>query len=317
MSGTKDRNTRLGTSLTVAICTHNQERRLRRTLLGLAQLVAPGCPWELLIVDNASTDGTPQLVTAADWRTPALKVKVVREDKLGVSNARNRAIQEATGEYIVFLDDDETPDPHWLAAYERLILAERPDAMGGRIEVMFEDGGRPAWLQDELLGFLGQLDYGGDARQLATPSSPIFTGNAAYRKEIFARIGVFDARLGRKGSVNAGGEDTEMYRRMIASGCKVWWVPDAVIHHRIQAGKLRRRYFLDLHFRQGHMEGMRKRGATSRVPPPYLIQQLWRAITSAVSERFRHGSNASLRKEMNVAYFLGYIYGWTDGKDDL
>ena len=143
MTSTKDENARPGTSLTVALCTHNHEPRLRRTLGGLARLVPPDCPWELLIVDNASTDGTPQLAAAHEWRTPGMNVKVVREDKLGLSNARNRAIREATGEYIVFMDDDETPDPHWLNTYERAILEERPDALGGRIEVTFEGGERP------------------------------------------------------------------------------------------------------------------------------------------------------------------------------
>jgi len=272
---------------------------------------------ELLIVDNASSDGTPQLLAASDWRKPWMNVRVVREEKLGLSNARNRAIQEATEEYIVFMDDDETPDPHWLDAYERVIVTERPDAMGGRIKVLFEDGERPAWLQDELLGFLGQLDHGGAARRLAALDTPIFGGNFAFRKCVFASIGAFDAGLGRKGSANTGGEDTEIYRRMIASGCNVWWVPNAVIHHRIQVAKLRRRYFLDLHFRQGRTEGMRKRGTGSRIPPTYLLPQLYRATKAALSERLGRGGKFSLRKEMNVAYFLGYLLGWAYGREDV
>ncbi len=65
------------------------------------------------------------------------------------------------------------------------------------------------------------------------------------------------------------------------------------------------------------MEGARKRGAASRLPPAYLVPQLWRAIKSALLERFARGSNTSLRKEMNVAYFLGYLYGWASGKDSV
>jgi len=301
-------------SLTVALCTHNHRQRLERTLRGLAQLVPPNCQCELLIVDNASTDSTPQLVAAADWRTGWMNVRIVREEKLGLSNARNRAINEAAGEYIVFMDDDETPDAQWLRAYERIILAERPDALGGRIEVMFEDGERPPWLQDELLGFLGHLDHGGGARRLVTLDTPIFGGNFAFRKQVFSSVGVFDAGLGRKGTSNTGGEDTEIYRRMIGLGCNVWWVPDAVIHHRIQVDKLHRRYFLDLHFRQGRIEGMRRRGAESRIPPAYLAPQLYRATKAALLERLGRGGNSSLRKEMNVAYFLGYVLGWMSSR---
>lgn len=301
----------MSTSLTLALCTHNHRPRLARTLQALAHLRPPQCPWELLIIDNASTDGTAELLSNSGWRPGHVAVRVVRESKLGLSHARNRAIAEASGEYLVFMDDDETPDPDWLCALERVILAERPDALGGRIEVMFEDGERPAWLQDELLGFLGKLDHGSPRRRLLERGTPIFGGNFAFRRSLFAHIGDFDADLGRKGTANVGGEDTEIYRRMIEAGCSVWWVPDAVIHHRIQVHKLRRSYFLDLHFRQGRVEGMRKRGSCLRVPPAYLVPQFWRAVKAALAMRLRGGSHLSLRKEMNVAYFAGYVFGWT------
>lgn len=307
MSAAKNAST--GTLITVALCTHNQARRLQRTLDSLAQLVRTDNPWELLIVDNASTDETPQVVAASDWRTRVMEVRVVREEKLGLSNARNRAIREARSEYIVFMDDDETPDPNWLRAYEWTILAQRPDALGGRIEILFEDGDRPAWLQDELLGFLGMLNHGNAPHRLIDPSTPVFGGNFAFKREIFAHIGAFDSGLGRKGTANTGGEDIEMYRRMLAKGCNVWWVPDALIYHRIQSPKLRRRYFLDLHFRQGRTESSRRRGAASRVPPAYLVPQLWRAVNAALAQRLASGGDTSLRKEMNVAYLLGYILG--------
>ena len=300
------------TSLTVALCTHNHRPRLERTLRDLASLRSPQSPWELLVVDNASSDGTTALLADTTWRPRTASVRIVREAKLGLSHARNRAIAEAVGDYIVFLDDDETPDPEWLRAFERVIFAVGPDALGGRIEVLFEDGGRPAWLQDEVLGFLGKLDHGRAACRLVDPGTPIFGGNFAFRKAVFDRVGAFDTGLGRKGTTNVGGEDTEIYRRMLAAGCTVWWVPEAVIHHRIQVGKLRRSYFLDLHFRQGRTEGMKKRGSASRIPPRYLFGQLLRAAQTALVQRLREGANVSLRREMNLAYFVGYLYGWTN-----
>lgn len=296
---------------TVALCTHNHVERLKRTLADLGKLEPPREPWELLIIDNASSDGTAELLNATDWQ--GLPARVVREEKLGLSNARNRAIDEARGEYILFMDDDETPAPAWLTSYEHAIQNHRPDALGGRIEVMFEDGDRPAWLQDELLGFLGKLDHGPESRRLTEPGTPIFGGNFAFKTRLFQRIGNFDAGLGRKGSDNTGGEDTEIYRRMIELGCDVRWVPNAVIHHRIQANKLRRGYFIDLHYRQGRMEGMRKRGGKSRIPPAYLIPQLWRAILAVIQQWRSGGGNTTLRKQMNVAYFWGYISGWAFG----
>jgi glycosyltransferase involved in cell wall biosynthesis len=295
--------------ITVALCTHNHVDRLLRTLADLSQLNPPASPWEFLVIDNASTDTTPALLDASNWRPAGTDIRIVREEKLGLSNARNRALQEARGEYIVFMDDDETPDPAWLTAYEAAMREHQPDALGGRIEVLFEDGERPDWLQDELLGFLGKLDHG-EARWLTERTAPIFGGNFAFRRSVFEGIGNFDARLGRQGAANIGGEDTEIYRRLIEHDCRVRWVPQAIIHHRIQTPKLRRNYFLDLHFRQGRMEGARKRGAGTRIPPLYLYPQVARAFGRALALRFRQGRGYSLRLEMNAAYFTGYLFGW-------
>jgi glycosyltransferase involved in cell wall biosynthesis len=295
--------------ITVALCTHNHADRLARTLAALAHLPPPSRPWELVVIDNACTDSTPQLLAASDWRPAGVEVRIVREGKLGLSNARNRAVQESRGEYILFIDDDETPDPAWLTAYEQAMREHRPDALGGRIEVLFEDGARPLWMQEEVLGFLGKLDHG-EARWLSEPGTPIFGGNFAFRRSVLEHIGNFDARLGRQGAANIGGEDTEIYRRLLEHGCRVRWVPQAIIHHRIQTPKLRRSYFLDLHFRQGRTEGSRKRGAGSHVPPLYLYPQVARAYGRALAMRLRQGANHSLRLEMNAAYFTGYLAGW-------
>ena len=294
----------------VVLCTHNNAARLKTTLSSFKGLRQPDAAWELLIVNNASTDETEEILRIADWRPAEVAVRIILEPKLGLSNARNRGITEANGKYIVFIDDDETPHENWLVEYEHAIRTWQPDALGGRIEVLFEQGNRPAWLQDELLGFLGQLSHGPEAKRLTEHGTPIFGGNFGFRKTVFDTIGRFDGSLGRKGVDNTGGEDTDIYRRIIAAGLVVRWMPDAVIYHRIQAGKLRKSYFLDLHFRQGRMEGNRKRGRRSRIPPLYLIPQFGRALRAALGQRFRSGSNFSLRKEMNVAYFAGYIMGW-------
>jgi glucosyl-dolichyl phosphate glucuronosyltransferase len=295
----------------VALCTHNHANRLERTLADLAKLKQPQAPWEFLVIDNGCRDATPELLARHAW--PAnWQVRVVREERLGLSNARNRAITEAKGEYIIFMDDDETADPDWLCAYERLILDKQPDAFGGRIRVLFEDM-RPPWLTDELLGFLGELNRFETIAPLIEPGTSFYGGNFGARRSVCAIVGGFDSMLGRKGSDNTGGEEVDFYRRLLAAGFKVWWTPEAVIHHRIQAAKLERNYFLDLHYRMGRMEAIRKRGMGSRLPPPYLFGQILRALGAVWKDYRRSGRNATLRKEMNVAYFYGQIGGWAFG----
>ncbi len=127
------------------------------------------------------------------------------------------------------------------------------------------------------------------------------------------RVGGFDAMLGRKGTDNTGGEEVDFYRRLLDAGFKVWWTPEAVIHHRIQAAKLERSYFLDLHYRMGRMEAIRKRGTGSRLPPRYLFGQLLRALRAVLAVARQAGRDATVRKEMNVAYFVGQIRGWVFG----
>jgi GT2 family glycosyltransferase len=105
----------------------------------------------------------------------------------------------------------------------------------------------------------------------------------------------------------------DFYRRLLDAGFQVWWTPEAVIHHRIQTAKLERSYFLDLHYKLGRMEAIRTRGNGSRLPPNYFYGQLLRAMASVWSVYRQAGRNASLRKEMNVVYFLGLILGWAFG----
>ena len=294
--------------LTVALCTHNHASRLKRTLRDFQSVIPPQKPWEFLVVDNGCTDETPELLRATQWPPGWPEVRIIREDRLGLSHARNRAVVEARGEYILFFDDDETPDPQWLVAHEAAMDAFAPDASGGHIEVLFE-GKRPVWLADELLGFLGKLDHG-PTTWLTQPSTPFYGGNFAVRRRLIEDIGGFDTQLGRKGNANNGGEDTEFYRRLLDAGRRIRWVPEAVIQHRIEASKLKRGYFLDLHFRQGRTEGARARGVASRIPPKYLIPQAMRAYGRALGKRLGDGVDHSLRLEMNAAYFTGYLVGW-------
>ena len=296
----------------LAICTHNHRAALQQTLAELKSLHIPDGTWELLIVDNASTDGTSEWLAQGTWQLQDIPCRCVQESALGVANARNRALHEAKGEYVVFLDDDETPEQDWLQQIEHIIDLHRPAAVGGRICAQLP-AKRPAWLSDQLLGFLGELDYGPGIQILTKPSTPIFTGNAAFHRQTVIESGDFDATLGRRGGIQSGGEDTELYRPLVMLGKTILWAPKAVIHHRIEPWKLRRGYFLQLHYRQGRMEGACKRGAGSRIPPLYLYPQVARAYGRALTMRLKQGANQSLRLEMNAAYFTGYLLGWVKG----
>jgi glucosyl-dolichyl phosphate glucuronosyltransferase len=123
-------------SVTVAICTWNRDHLLRQTLEEMTRLAVPaGLVWELLVVNNNCTDDTDGVIAAFAKRLP---IRRLFESQPGLSHARNRAIAEAAGDYVVWTDDDVLVSPEWLAAYARA-FARRPDAavFGGPVAPWF------------------------------------------------------------------------------------------------------------------------------------------------------------------------------------
>ena len=130
--------------ITVAICTWNRCALLRQALEQMTKLsIPPDVQWELLVVDNNSTDATPDVTNSFESRLP---IRRIFEPKAGKSYALNRAISEASGDYILWTDDDALVDKLWLTAY-CTAFKRWPDAaiFGGPVEPTF-DGSPPPWL---------------------------------------------------------------------------------------------------------------------------------------------------------------------------
>jgi glycosyltransferase involved in cell wall biosynthesis len=130
--------------ITVLICTRNRADRLARALSSAAEMRIPqDLRWELIVVDNGSTDHTAEVVARFAARLP---IRLVQESLAGLSNARNRGVSEARGRYICWTDDDVLIDPEWLASYSAA-FARHPEAavFGGRIEPLLEDP-TPGWV---------------------------------------------------------------------------------------------------------------------------------------------------------------------------
>jgi glycosyltransferase involved in cell wall biosynthesis len=130
--------------LSVVVCTYNRERLLQGALEQMCRLHVPeGVEWELLVVDNGSTDGTDLVIDTFAGRLPLRKL---REDRPGKSFALNHAVAGARGAYLVFTDDDVLVGPNWLAAYAAAFQQWPGDAVfGGPIAALFE-GTPPRWL---------------------------------------------------------------------------------------------------------------------------------------------------------------------------
>lgn len=298
----------------VIVCTYNRAGMLPASLEALAaQRVAPELEWELVVVDNNSSDDTRAVVEAFRTRAP-MPVSYVFEARQGLSFARNTGVAVAKGDVIAFTDDDTTPAPDWVAGTVAVLNEFTAQVTGGRILLVWP-APVPAWLagQPGLFGSLGQMDYDRTQRLVEERGRPqIWGGNMSFRREVFDRIGLFDTTLGRVAQRLYGGEDVDFVRRALAAGLTAVFDPRLVVWHRVPPERMRRRYFLRWHFQGGEGEtffGPRPSGRTFLGTPLFRYRHaLWAVGRWTVSAARRRTD--SMERALDLAHALGSIWGY-------
>ncbi len=233
--------------LTVAICTWNRAPLLRRTLDSLAVQQGLGdLTWELLVVNNNCTDETDAVVSAFKSRLP---IRALHEPNPGLSNARNKAIAAATGDYMVWTDDDVVVCPEWLSSYAQAFQAWPDHAVfGGPIRPEFE-GNPPDWLlsvwpQVQNAYAIRDIDPVREELAIVVGKEP-FGANFAVRSDL-QRSHPYDVRLGKSPDhPSLGGEEAVVIRAIMGTGHLGRWVPDAVVHHWVPRIRQSTRYIRD------------------------------------------------------------------------
>ena len=296
--------------LSVILCTYNRSNGLIRTLKSLqSQDLPKNFAWEVVVVDNNSTDDTPEKLREFAENSE-LVVRYVKEKKQGLSHARNRGVAEAQGRYLHFTEDDEIADKDLIREIYGTFKTYKCDCVGGRIYLKLEDE-MPRWLTKDLWGFLGYLNYGDNTLQMDEQRYP-FGGNMTFSREVFDRIGLFNVSLGRKGNQLFGGEEVDFFRRLLSSGSKGVYQPKAIAYHIVNKLRLRKNYFRTLHYNEGMQRALLDDGVCRRSlfgVPFFIFPQFLRSIRNYVSTIFLDGWNNSFRKEMNIWYVIGYIQG--------
>lgn len=232
-----------GPLITVTICTHNRPAFLEKAVQSVLRQMTDDA--ELLIVDNASTDNTP--ATAARLAAANSRVEVMREAELGLSAARNAALKQARGEFVLFLDDDATAKPDWLAAYRRFLSAppsEKIAVVGGAVFSDFEIS-LPKW------GNASAAFNSSDPPKRLPYRGSLYGGNIAYRRETALAMGMFDTRLGRKGKKRMSREESDLNLRLQDAGYEVWWLPNAAILHFVPVSRMKFRENMRGRFAEG------------------------------------------------------------------
>ena len=167
--------------LTVAMATFNRKNWAIEALKSLERVTIPDrLVWEVLVVDNNGSDGTWEALHEYKVHTP-LPLRIVKEEKIGLSRARNRIIHEARGEIISLFDDDERFDVNYLCALVEAFSNPEVDMVCGRICLDYETG-RPNWIKDEWEGFLSRVDAGDFGFKVEDGNFVFSGGNLAFVK---------------------------------------------------------------------------------------------------------------------------------------
>jgi glycosyltransferase involved in cell wall biosynthesis len=215
---------------TVAVCTWNRAALLPAVLDRLARLrYAPG-DWELVVVNNNSTDDTERVLEAFAGRLP---LRRAFEPKQGTSHARNAAVRLARGDYVVWTDDDVLVEADWLAAYARAVERHPSAALfGGPVRPRFE-GTPPPWLSSawqEIGPAFAARDLGAEPFELENDGELPYGANYVVRARE-QRLFPYDPALGRRLDGGTLGDETAVIRAILAAGGEGWWVPDALVEH--------------------------------------------------------------------------------------
>jgi GT2 family glycosyltransferase len=177
----------------------------------------------------------------------------VREDERGASSARNRGTAEASGDVVVFLDDDVEPAPDWLARLVDPILDGRCEGTGGRV-VLDPTVVRPGWLRHEgLERYLAAHDLGPDERALVD-GEYVISASAAFVADVLRSTGGMDPDLGPRSGVQLVNDDVLLCDRFREAGGRIRWVPQALVVHELPGERVRPRYLLRRAWSQGRSD---------------------------------------------------------------
>jgi glycosyltransferase involved in cell wall biosynthesis len=212
--------------LSVVVPTYNRCDSLRLTLDGLARQSYPADRFEVVVVSDGSTDGTEAML--ADYaRRTSYTLRPLTQQNAGPSRARNRAIREATGDIVVFIDDDVEPAPAFLATHAgHHVKDEKVVVIGPLSPDLARRAAEPSWIAWEHAMLQKQYDAFRSGEWASAGPNHFYSGNGSVRRRYLLDVGGFDESFTRQ-------EDVEMATRM-QRDCGVHFVfdPDALGIHR-------------------------------------------------------------------------------------
>jgi len=266
--------------------------------------------WEVVVIDNNSTDKTSEMVGGFLTRG-TLPLKYIFEPISGVSTARNRGIRESKGELLAFLDDDVMVSRQWLIEVRNAFQQYDAACVSGRV-LLHEACPRPAWWHKSYDLAVGEFDRG---TQVIVDESVVLFGIAAniiFKRTVFDRVGWFRTDLGRKKRQQATGEETEVVERLRQQKQRLVYYPDALVYHCIPPQRFSKRYLrrhfyhLGQHYCLTEWDNPKLNHRILGVPLwqyRVVLTHLWRALLFLLTGRLTE----FFFEHFEVLIFVGYF----------
>jgi glucosyl-dolichyl phosphate glucuronosyltransferase len=287
----------------VIVCTYNRANMLADVLSDLARQEIPSKDYEVLVIDNGSTDQTA--LVAKRFCEHYTNFQCFCEVEVGLSHARNRGFQVAQGKYVGFTDDDCRIHPTWLAKAKVIALEIEPDIFGGPW-LPFYTVQKPFWYQDKYDTYAA-----GNYPKVPGVQSEVFPSgaNVFYRRDLLVSCGGFDPNLGMKGTVLGYEEETEAQKRILSRfpRAKVYFEPGLIVQHWVRPAKMH----LFWKFKQQYAYGIAKAYSKSTIQPVArinsLVKLLW-ILISILGHFVLSLLQAFLRDRSAYPFIQNYFY---------
>ena len=246
--------------LSIVVCTYNRDKYLYGALKCIAENGFPAEAYEIILVNNMSTDNTEAECKRFQSDYPNVDFRYFVETNQGLSYARNRGIEESRGDTLLFLDDDSYIQKDYLANLQKqLDTYPDTDAFGGKIDPVFETGEAPKWLSKWNYSWVSAIDMGDKVCQFKGKAFPI-GANMGIKKAMLDKIGVFNTQLGRSKKNLMGGEEKDIFERIRQQGGNIYYFPDVVVQHVIPPSRTTKDYVKRLGEGVGRSERIRTLG---------------------------------------------------------
>lgn len=298
--------------ISVVVSTYNRADVLPKAIRCLREQDLDPGQYEIIVVDNNSTDHTRQVVESFGGSTP--KLVYVFEPRQGVSYGRNTGISVASAPVIAFTDDDVRVSRNWLSTI-LTVLAAHPEAagVGGRVLPNWT-GPWPAWLSTEHWGPLALLDYGDQPLYVnASRRLCLITANAAYRRDVFERIGMFAPHVQAVGREVAT-EDHELLLRLWRAGGQALYWPVLTATADVVPERMRRRYHRRWHRRHGRFTAIMHDEDLEQTKigrflgaPAHVYRQAASNLGGWLGQLLRLNATAAFAHEVRLWSCLGFL----------